>query len=53
MLAIVRNLPIGLRSVPVGLTELLRTVVDIARTGDVTGHLRAWWEVVTGRVVAE
>ncbi len=31
--------------------ELLATIQDAARHGDLRGHLRAWWEVVTGKVV--
>lgn len=34
------------------MTELIATLADAARHGDWCGHLRAWWEVVTGRVVA-
>ncbi len=35
------------------MTEFLETIADAARNGDWRGHLRAWWEVVTGRVAVE
>ena len=33
------------------MTELIATIADALRHGDWRGHLRAWWQVVTGRVV--
>ncbi len=33
------------------LRELVLVLVDVVEVGDFWGHLRAWWEVVTGRVV--
>ncbi len=33
------------------MTELLMTIADAVRQADLRGHLRAWWEVVTGKVV--
>ena len=33
--------------------ELWYTLIDILRYGDVRGHLRAWWEVATGRVTPD
>ena len=28
------------------LTELIETLIDAAKTGDLRGHLRAWWWTV-------
>ncbi len=30
--------------------ELLATLADAMRYGDMAGHLRAWWSVATGEV---
>jgi len=33
--------------------ELWAALVDAKQTGDLWGHLRAWWDVMTGRVDPE
>lgn len=33
--------------------ELLYSILDTLRHGDPLGHLRAWWEVITGTVTLE
>ena len=35
------------------LLELWYTLLDTLQTGDLIGHLWAWWEVVTGQVVVD
>ena len=32
------------------MTELMATIADALRQADLRDHLRAWWEVVTGKV---
>lgn len=32
--------------------ELAHTILDALATSDITGHLRAWWEMVSGQVDA-
>lgn len=33
--------------------ELWATLQDVGECGDLVGHLRAWWEVVRGRVTPD
>jgi hypothetical protein len=35
------------------LAELRATLADVARCGDLAGHLVAWWDVVTGETHAD
>lgn len=33
--------------------ELLHTLIDAVRTGDLSGHLRAWLQIVRGQVIVD